>query len=135
MLVIRPIKAQETIELRHQVMWPDLPKEAVVLPEDAEGLHFGAFLGEDLIGAGSFFFDDKRVRLRKLAVAEAHQGQNVATRLLSAAIKHLKAGGYESLWCDARVSASAFYERNGFCLSPDVFQKRGIDYVVAKRLL
>jgi hypothetical protein len=40
---IIPIKAEDTIPLRHSVLWPDRDVSYVSLPEDTEGYHFGAF--------------------------------------------------------------------------------------------
>lgn len=134
-ITIRPIAAQETIDLRHRVMWPDLPRDDVILPEDADGVHFGAFRDAALVGVGSFFRKNTAVRLRKLAVDEAAQGQGIARQLLHAAFNHFRAEGCDTIWCDARTSATAFYCRCGFQLSPVVFQKRGKNYVVATREL
>lgn len=116
-------------------MWPDLPKDEVRVPGDSNALHFGAFHGQTLIGVGSFFLNGASARLRKLATDPAFQGQGVASTLLAAAAKHLTAQGCSELWCDARVSATGFYERNNFQIEQDVFQKRGFDYVIARRSL
>ena len=35
---------EETIPLRHSVLWPNMPPSHVCLPEDAVGIHYGAFL-------------------------------------------------------------------------------------------
>lgn len=43
-LSIRQIEVQDTIPLRHSVLWPEQDISYVSLPEDAEGYHFGAFL-------------------------------------------------------------------------------------------
>ncbi|KAJ7065810.1 hypothetical protein C8F01DRAFT_752616 [Mycena amicta] len=42
----RPITAAQTILLRHSVLWPDKDVEYVLLPEDANGRHYGAFIPE-----------------------------------------------------------------------------------------
>jgi hypothetical protein len=39
-----PVKAEDTIPLRHSVLWPEREVSHVSLPEDKEGYHFGAFL-------------------------------------------------------------------------------------------
>ncbi|KAF7314139.1 Glucosamine 6-phosphate N-acetyltransferase [Mycena chlorophos] len=40
----RPISAADTVPLRHSVLWPDKDVSYVLLPEDATGWHFGAFI-------------------------------------------------------------------------------------------
>lgn len=41
---IRAILPEETVSIRHSVLWPNHPVEHVVLPEDQNGMHFGAFV-------------------------------------------------------------------------------------------
>jgi hypothetical protein len=43
-LSIQPIKVEDTIPLRHSVLWPERDVSYVSLPEDADGYHVGAFL-------------------------------------------------------------------------------------------
>ncbi|KZO91763.1 hypothetical protein CALVIDRAFT_541516 [Calocera viscosa TUFC12733] len=45
--IIRPIPPSSTHALRHAVLWPSKPLDYVILAEDAEGWHFGAFLSRD----------------------------------------------------------------------------------------
>lgn len=132
---VRRIAAADTIDLRHRVMWPELPRAAVMLDEDAAGQHFGAFDGDRLIAVASIFVTGTSARLRKLAVEPDRQGQGVASALLAAIMDALRADGMTELWCDARRDATGFYRRNGFVLESLVFQKRGRDYVVARRAL
>lgn len=35
-----PCTASDTVEIRHQVLWPNKPIEFVLLPEDASGFHY-----------------------------------------------------------------------------------------------
>ncbi len=99
---------------------------------DADATHFGAFCDGNLVGVGSFFPGDEGVRLRKLAVAPEFQGHGVARALLQSALVQLRAQGCGQIWCHARVSAAEFYRRLGFDLEAGVFQKRGLDYVIAR---
>jgi hypothetical protein len=38
------IDADQTIPLRHSVLWPNAPISQVLLPEDDKGIHIGAFI-------------------------------------------------------------------------------------------
>lgn len=131
----RIIQAAETIDLRHRVLWPDMPRGHVVLPQDGDATHFGAFLDRVLGGVGSFFKQGTAYQLRKLAVAHEFQGCGVASVLLGHAIEYLQTQGCNLIWCDARLSAADFYRKNGFVIEAEVFQKQGLDYVIAKRWL
>ncbi len=132
---IRQIEAAETLELRRRVMWPELSEAEMVVEGDETAFHYGAFKGVILIGVGSFFPNAGRARLCKLAVDPAHQGQGVAKGLLLAAFEELAAQDIHNVWCDARMSAVGFYQRLGFRIEGTVFQKRGLDYTRASRVL
>lgn len=45
-MYIHPITTEQTMALRHAVLWPEKDISYVCLPEDAQGFHFGAFLPE-----------------------------------------------------------------------------------------
>jgi GNAT superfamily N-acetyltransferase len=51
---------EETIPLRHSVLWPNMPLSHVCLPEDATGTHYGAFLPhhETPVAVISLFLED-----------------------------------------------------------------------------
>ena len=51
---------EETIPLRHSVLWPNMPLSHVCLPEDASGTHYGAFLSlrETPVAVISLFLED-----------------------------------------------------------------------------
>lgn len=132
---IRLITADQTIDLRHRVLWPQSDRASMVLPDDATAIHVGAFLDRDLIGVGSFFPDGDRVRLRKLAVYPANQGQGVASAMMRFSIELLQNRGFRTLWCDARVTAAGFYATLGFSMETEIFIKKGLDYVMAELAL
>ena len=57
---IDKITMEETIPLRHSVLWPTKPLSHVCLPEDATGTHYGAFLPlrETPVAVISLFMED-----------------------------------------------------------------------------
>jgi GNAT superfamily N-acetyltransferase len=57
---IDKITMEETIPLRHSVLWPNMPPSHVCLPEDATGTHYGAFLPlrETPVAVISLFLED-----------------------------------------------------------------------------
>ncbi|KAH9932825.1 GCN5-related N-acetyltransferase [Epithele typhae] len=145
---IRRISAEDTVLLRHSVLWPDHPVSHVLLPEDASGFHYGAFLpgGDRPTAVVSVFVDalpragsDDRARaarFRKFACDPARQGRGVGTRLLAhafnAAAAEMKC---DVIWCDARTSAAGWYERRGMVRFGDTFFKGDVEYVKMKKAL
>lgn len=132
MIIFRSIPADLTYELRLKVLWPDSPIERVMVPGDEEALHVGAFEEDDLIGVGSFFFDLPFVRLRKLAVLPEKQGCGIGSNLIRFAASQPEVQKADQLWCDARQDAVVFYQRLGFTLEGDTFEKTGVSYVRAR---
>jgi ribosomal protein S18 acetylase RimI-like enzyme len=71
----------------------------------------------------------KAVRFRKFACDIAFQGQGIGSTLLAyaqdIAREHF---GASILWCDARVSAIAWYERRGYSTFGESFYKGPVEY-------
>lgn len=131
MIRLRRISAEQTHPLRKTVLWPDLALNAQGVEGDEAALHLGAFDADCLIGVASFFPGGERVRLRKLAVAEACRGRGLGARLVRDGAARMRSAGCCTLWCDARVGALGFYERLGFAVTGAVFDKAGVAYRVA----
>lgn len=132
---IRSITAEQTLDLRQRVLWPNKSRAALKLFDDETALHLGAFQNQSLVGVGSFFSDQDAssvYRLRKMAVEPHRQGHGIARTLIFAACTKLKTMGVTLIWCDARASAVGFYHKCGFETDRQVFQKSGIDYVKAR---
>ncbi len=128
-VTILKIEAEDTLEIRHQVLWPDLPVESCMVAGDDEALHFGAYLEDELVGVLSLFQSERNaMRLRKFAVSSAHQGQGIGLTLLKHALAHVKENGITSVWCDARTEALGFYEKLGFQIDGEEFFKRDVSY-------
>ncbi|EIN12202.1 hypothetical protein PUNSTDRAFT_110806 [Punctularia strigosozonata HHB-11173 SS5] len=143
---IVPISAEQTVKLRHCVLWPDHPVSHVLLPEDDTGKHYGAFIGshDDPVAVISLFYeplpktspDDgilPAMRFRKFACAVSEQGKGIGTALLS----HVIAIGSSdptvtSIWCDARLASAEWYQRRGMEPFGETFFKGPIEYVRMK---
>ncbi|KAJ7776839.1 hypothetical protein DFH07DRAFT_901522 [Mycena maculata] len=146
------INADQTVPLRHSVLWPDAPVSHVLLPEDAVGWHYGAFINSDPdpIAVISLFAEacpidnaldhnhrndhnggeKKAFRFRKFACDPAYQGQGIGTKLLLHIISLVGSDlGGTILWCDAREATKAWYERRGLEPFGDVFSKGPVKYI------
>ena len=69
---------------------------------------------------------ERPYRLRGMASHPVHQGSGAGTALLRASMEHLRALGCDRLWCNARIKAVPFYERNGFAIHGGPFEIAGI---------
>ncbi|RCR70753.1 GNAT family N-acetyltransferase [Larkinella punicea] len=127
-MTIRQIKPEQTYTLRHEVLWPDKPFDYVVLEEDAEGHHYGAFQDADLVAVISLFEENGVARFRKFATRPDCQRQGVGTQLLAFVLEEARRMGAKTIWCDARLSAADFYQRFGMEPEGEVFHKGPIPY-------
>ena len=132
-MTIREIHAEDTWTIRHQVMWPDKPLDYVKLAEDEHGRHFGAYDGDRLVSIVSLFIDGDVAQFRKFATQADMQGKGYGTALLRYLVAEASASAVRKLWCNARTSKAAFYERAGFKKTDKTFDKDGVGYVVMER--
>jgi hypothetical protein len=139
------IKAADTYPLRLKVLRPGGIEDDVHFANDRlEGaFHLGIQLGGHRVCVGSFYPEGhptltgwKQYRLRGMATHPDFQGQGTGGRLLRFALEHLKAQHADLLWCNARIKAVPFYEREGLRISGDAFEIPGIGthYVMFRRL-
>lgn len=126
---IREISAADTYALRHQVLWPDQPIDFVKVPDDEAGRHYGAFLNDTLVAVISLFLQNGEARFRKFATQPEQQGNGIGTALLNHVFAEARRLGAHRIWCDARLSAAAFYRRFGMQPLGDVFYKGPVPYV------
>jgi ribosomal protein S18 acetylase RimI-like enzyme len=127
---IEQIRYELTWRIRHEVMYPDLPFEAIKLPTDPDGIHFGLYAGDHLTSVISVFSQGHRYQFRKFATINAAQGKGYGSMLLSYVIAYIRQEGGNTIWCNARISAMGFYERFGFRPRGDYFSEHGIDFVI-----
>jgi len=132
---IRTIAPQETLPLRCEVLRSDQPISASIYPgdDDSSTQHWGVFRGNDLIAVASIYqealsdlanikiaittgdIDSTRCwRLRGMAVSPMFQGQGYGRKLLDCCLQSANQQGGLLLWCNARTSASGFYNAAGF---------------------
>ena len=125
---IRRISWEETIPLRHQVLWPNKKIEYCYVEGDQTAWHYGVFELEKLVSVASIFPENKSARLRKFATAENYQGQGIGTAVIKHIISELKSKEVTEFWCDARESAIGFYERFEMRVEGEKFFKGHIPY-------
>lgn len=137
-----------------------MPREHVILPEDALGIHYGAFLphASHPVAVISLFLESqpigdqertlpgpgpdspsprtmhqKVVRFRKFACCPGFQGRGLGTRLLLHALSMARSDmGVSTAWCDARKATEEWYRKRGFIVFGPTFFKGPVEYVRMK---
>jgi len=134
-LELRRVSLNEILALRHDVLRPGLPRDTARFEGDDEAgtRHFGAFLR----GTGELAACVSCMR-RPRHGQDAWQVRGMATRgdvvrrgIGRALLEHALAAlrdepGPRLVWCNARVSALGFWERQGWSVVSAVFDIRGV---------
>jgi len=126
--IIREISWEETIPVRHRVLWPDKPTQFCHVGYDNDGWHFGFYLDQELVSVASVYPNNDSARLRKMATLEEVQGQGIGTELLEHIITTIRNKGIRHFWCDARETVTEFYERFGMQSEGKRFYKSNVPY-------
>jgi GNAT superfamily N-acetyltransferase len=117
---IERVTAAATFPLRQRVLRPHETTDA--LAGAAETAHFAVIEAGRVIGCGMVKperppwspREEGSWRLRGMATDEDRRGEGIGAAVLEAVIDHVAANGGIMIWCSARISATAFYERAGF---------------------
>jgi predicted GNAT family N-acyltransferase len=121
--------------VRQKALWPNKPLAFSRVEGDDGAQHFGYYVQEQLISVASIYIDEKQVRLRKFATLPSFQQRGIGSLLLSHIINEVTQSGAHYFWCDARDSATVFYERFGMKKEGDLFYKSGIAYYKMSKTL
>jgi len=132
-LTIVKLSANETLSLRHTVLWPNEPLDFCKVEGDEDALHYGIEHDRKLICVASIFITGNSARLRKFATLVEFQGQGIGSFLIEHILLVLQEKNIKTFWCDARQKASSFYERLKMKSKGEVFYKADIPYIVMER--
>jgi len=120
-LDLRRARLEEIVGLRHVMLRQGLPLESAIFPGDElpDSRHYGAFHAAGTVGCATLHVSqwdaELAWQLRGMAVAQHLLGQGVGKAILSFLEDDLQAATPVGLlWCNARVPASAFYQKQGW---------------------
>ena len=116
--------------MRHEVLRPHEPLEAIAWQEPSAAVAYAAFedgaerpIAVGLVGrdgeAGSW-------RVRGMATEPEARGRGAGSAVLAALIDYAREQGAERIWCNARIAARTLYERAGFVVASEEFEIKGV---------
>ncbi len=120
---MRSVPLADTRPLRQRVLRPHQAVEQLAGDEPAGAVAFGAFEAAELVAVGLVGPDGEPGdwRVRGMATAPHARGRGAGSAILAALVEHAITHGATRLWCNARTTALALYERRGFVVASDEF--------------
>lgn len=131
--MIEQITPSLTWRLRRNVLYPDQKMFEMEMDEDSNGIHFGAFKDDKLVGVVSLFQNKNDFQFRKLAVDPSVQNTGIGSIILQYITAHAEESGGTRIWCNARLTAVGFYLKAGFKQTGTLFSKNGYDYEIMEK--
>jgi predicted GNAT family N-acyltransferase len=134
-VTVEEVAAEVTYPLRRAVLRPDGGELTWAGDEDPATFHLVARTADgDVAGVVRFspavcpWRPGSRSpwQLRGMATDPAVRGTGAGRALLVEGLARVTARGGDLVWCDARVPAAGFYERFGFAVVTEPFDKPGI---------
>lgn len=125
-MTVRRARLDEILALRHAELRPGLPLETARFDGDdePETLHVAAEDDGAIVGCASFMrrpYDGRPAsQLRGMATRADRRGEGIGAAVLRFGVAAL-GGDTALLWCNARIAAVPFYERQGWTVVSDVF--------------
>jgi phosphoribosylformimino-5-aminoimidazole carboxamide ribotide isomerase len=121
--------------MRQTVMYPQETIDFVKLEEDAVGLHWGIYVKGEVISVISVFEERGSVQFRKFATKVDQQGKGYGTSLLQYVLDWAKRHNKQSIWCNARLSATSIYKKFGMQATGATWHKYGIEFIKMEKQL
>jgi predicted GNAT family N-acyltransferase len=128
---VRRGAAAEVIDLRHAVLRAGLPRETAVFPGDEkpDAIHVVAEApGGRIVGCvtlhPSTWNDGRAWQLRGMATNPAVRGTGVGRAMLDLVERCVRSAEspVRQMWCNARVPAAGFYQRDGWVIESEQFE-------------
>lgn len=127
--VVEQIFPSLTWRIRQLAMYPEKEIKQMKLANDFDGIHFGIYHEQELIGVISLFENGNSSQFRKMAILPNKQRKGFGKQLLDYVIAYCKQQNIETLWCNARTSATEFYKKIGFATSGEPYLQNQLTYI------
>jgi predicted GNAT family N-acyltransferase len=132
-VVVDEVPAEVTYDLRRAILRPDGGEIAWAGDEDPATFHLAARTGDRVVGVVRFSparcpwrHTDAPWQLRGMATDPAVRGTGAGRALLEDGLARVAARGGDLVWCHARTTATGFYERMGFAVVTEPYDRPGI---------
>ena len=133
-VTVDEVAAEVTHALRRSVLRPGGGDVSWTGDEDPTTIHLAARTGDRVVGIVRFspaacpWRPDARApwQLRGMATDPAGRGSGAGRALLVDGLARVADRGGDLVWCNARTTAAAFYERFGFAVVTEPFDTPGI---------
>jgi predicted GNAT family N-acyltransferase len=134
-VTVDEVPAEETYALRGAVLRPNGGEISWAGDQDPATFHLAARVPEDrVVGVVRFSpapcpwrpLAGAPWQLRGMATDAAVRGGGAGRALVEDGLRRVADRGGDLVWCDARLAAVGFYERMGFTVVTDEYDKPGI---------
>ncbi|MCX6200131.1 MAG: GNAT family N-acetyltransferase [Bacteroidetes bacterium] len=128
----------QALQLRYRILRLPLGLEFTneELEKDKHDIHVGLFEAEKILACITLTrCENKRMKMRQVAVAEVEQGKGLGRALSKAGEDYALENGVEIMFCNARKTAVPFYESMGYQIVSHEFTEVNIPhYTMEKKL-
>ena len=133
-VTVDEVPPEVTYELRGAILRPNGGEITWPGDEDAETFHLAARIDGRVVGVVRFSpapcpwrpLASEAWQLRGMATDTVVRGSGAGRAMVENGLQRVAARGGDLVWCDARTTAAGFYERMGFTVVTDEFDKPGI---------
>jgi predicted GNAT family N-acyltransferase len=133
-VTVEEVPAEVTYALRRAILRPDGGEITWAGDEDQETFHLAARSGDRVVGVVRFSPAPCPWRaeagspwqLRGMATDPAVRGTGAGRALVVDGLARVAARGGDLVWCSARTTAAGFYERMGFAVVTEPYDRPGI---------
>ncbi len=104
-------------------------KEIELDEHDRYALHIVCKDGGDCIGCARLLTEGTSAHIGRLAVKKSYRGKGVGSAIMRYIIDYCKRDGYEYIWLNSQLHATAFYQNLGFVKEGNTFFEAGIEHI------
>lgn len=129
--MIKRISAEDVLPLRALVLREGRPRATAIFPKDNEPntAHFAYLQDGEIVTVATVVKEThdqghpESYQLRGMATRPDCHGAGYGAKVLEACLNYVREQNGFELWCNARVSAAGFYDRQGFQkVFPETFE-------------
>lgn len=98
------------------------------LEKEKDYIHIAGYIGSDLCATSMLIPEEKRLKMRQVAVSKDLQGNGIASAMLEFCDDYAAKNGFKEIYCHVRATAIPFYEKNDYVLEGNFFIETSIPH-------